>query len=62
MAGVQATYTDLPTITYTPLTGQKFLKGLLAPIEFRNIFFHAPIRLRGGLHSGPVRRIPERPS
>jgi hypothetical protein len=38
-AGGQAVYTDRPTITYTPLTGQKFLHGLLIPIEPKNIFF-----------------------
>ena len=27
------TYTDRPTITYTPLTGDKFLKGFLAPLD-----------------------------
>ena len=38
-AGAQAVYTDRPTITYTPLTGEKFLKSLLEPIDPKNIFF-----------------------
>ena len=38
-AGAAAVYTDRPTITYTPMTGEKFLRSLLSPIEPKNIFF-----------------------
>ncbi len=51
--GVQGAYVERPTITYTPLSGDKFTRGLLTPIPPASVLFLLqsgwPVKLLFGL-------------
>ena len=64
--GVSGKFTDRPTITYSPLTGEKFLEGFLAPINPAKVFslvqsgypadfvLELTVDSLNGLHNRPV--------
>ena len=39
MLGGAAKFTDRPTVTYTPLTGDKFLRAIMTPLPPESVFF-----------------------
>ncbi len=39
LIGGSVKFTDRPTITYAPLTGNKFVKGLMTPLSPESVFF-----------------------
>ncbi len=39
LLGASGKFTDRPTVTYVPMTGEQFLHGLITPIDPKNIFF-----------------------
>lgn len=51
-AGTSGFYADRPTITYTPLRGEKFSKSMLTPIPPSSIFFF----IQSGYSAGAVFR------
>jgi hypothetical protein len=74
--GATGSYTEWPTVTYAPLTGERLVNALLRPIAPETIFamisaghpadfiLRATVRAINGVHNGstsPVRARPEHP-
>jgi len=51
--GAAGSYSNTPTITYSPLTGEKFSKSMLTPIPPSSIFFF----IQAGYDAGAVFRV-----
>ena len=51
--GAAGSYSNTPTITYSPLTGEKFSKSMLTPIPPSSIFFF----LQAGYDAGAIFRV-----
>lgn len=51
--GVSAKYTDRPTISYTPMTGERFARSLVSPVPLDSLIF----KIQGGVPADFLLRI-----